>query len=159
MIPYKHEPFTDFSQEANYNAYVEALNKVEGYLGQDYPLIIGGERITTEDKIVSYNPAKKTEVIGRVSKASKDLAEKAMQAADETFKTWKKVDPAIRADVLFKAAAIIRRRKHEFSALLKKRGNHGQRLMQIQRKQSTSWNTMVAKCYALKRSASRKPSR
>ena len=91
MIPYKHEPFTDFSQEANYNAYVEALNKVEGYLGQDYPLIIGGERITTEDKIVSYNPAKKTEVIGRVSKASKDLAEKAMQAADETFKTWKKL--------------------------------------------------------------------
>ncbi|KGA82397.1 1-pyrroline-5-carboxylate dehydrogenase, partial [Lysinibacillus fusiformis] len=97
MIPYKHEPFTDFSQEANYNAYVEAIKKVEGYLGQDYPLIIGGERITTEDKIVSYNPAKKTEVIGRVSKASKDLAEKAMQAADETFKTWKKVDPAIRA--------------------------------------------------------------
>ncbi|WP_438268483.1 hypothetical protein [Lysinibacillus fusiformis] len=32
-----------------------------------------------------------------MSKASKDLAEKAMQAADETFKTWKKVDPAIRA--------------------------------------------------------------
>lgn len=120
MISYKHEPFTDFTQEANYNAYLEALNKVEGYLGQDYPLIIGGERITTEDKIVSYNPAKKTEVIGRVSKANKELAEKAMQAADETFKTWKKVDPAIRADVLFKAAAIIRRRKHEFSALLTK---------------------------------------
>ncbi len=40
--------------------------------------------------------------------------------ADETFKTWKKVDPAIRADVLFKAAAIIRRRKFEFSALLTK---------------------------------------
>ena len=30
-----------------------------------------------------------------------------------------KVDPAIRADVLFKAA-IVRRRKHEFSALLTK---------------------------------------
>ncbi|MFJ7371596.1 aldehyde dehydrogenase family protein, partial [Lysinibacillus sp. NPDC098008] len=120
MIPYKHEPFTDFTQEANYNAYVEALNKVEGYLGQDYPLIIGGERITTEDKIVSYNPAKKTEVVGRVSKASQELAEKAMQEADKAFKTWKKVDPAIRADVLFKAAAIVRRRKHEFSALLTK---------------------------------------
>lgn len=120
MIPYKHEPFTDFSQEANYNAYEAALQKVEGYLGQDYPLIIGGERVTTEDKIVSYNPAKKTEVIGRVSKANQELAEKAMQVADEAFKTWKKVDPAIRADVLFKAAAIIRRRKHEFSALLTK---------------------------------------
>ena len=59
MISYKHEPFTDFSLESNYNAYVDALNKVESYLGEDYPLIVGGERITTEEKIVSYNPAKK----------------------------------------------------------------------------------------------------
>ena len=44
-----------------------------------------------------------------------------MEVADETFKTWKKVKPEIRADVLFKAAAIMRRRKLEFSALLIKR--------------------------------------
>ena len=43
-----------------------------------------------------------------------------MQAAVEAFKTWKKVKPEVRADVLFKAAAIIRRRKHEFSALMTK---------------------------------------
>lgn len=120
MINYKHEPFTDFSVEENKQAYLEALKKVESHLGADYPLIIGGERITTEEKIVSYNPAKKTEVIGSVSKASKDLAEKAMQEADKAFKSWKKVKPEIRADVLFKAATIIRRRKHEFSAWLTK---------------------------------------
>lgn len=120
MINYKHEPFTDFSVEENKQAYLEALKKVESQLGADYPLIIGGERITTEEKIVSYNPAKKTEVIGSVSKASKDLAEKAMQGADKAFKSWKKVKPEIRADVLFKAATIIRRRKHEFSAWLTK---------------------------------------
>ena len=120
MINYKHEPFSDFSVEENKQAYLEALKKVESQLGADYPLIIGGERITTEDKIVSYNPAKKTEVIGSVSKASKDLAEKAMQEADKAFKSWKKVKPEIRADVLFKAATIIRRRKHEFSAWLTK---------------------------------------
>lgn len=120
MINYKHEPFTDFSVEENKQAYLEALKKVESQLGADYPLIIGGERITTEEKIVSYNPAKKTEVIGSVSKASKDLAEKAMQEADKAFESWKKVKPEIRADVLFKAATIIRRRKHEFSAWLTK---------------------------------------
>ena len=118
--PYKHEPFTDFTIEENRQAYLKALKTVEGYLGQDYDLVIGGERIATEDKIVSYNPSNKEEVIGRVSKASQDLAEKAMQAAVEAFKTWKKVKPEVRADVLFKAAAIIRRRKHEFSALLTK---------------------------------------
>ncbi|MGM0922093.1 MAG: L-glutamate gamma-semialdehyde dehydrogenase [Bacillota bacterium] len=120
MIPYKHEPFTDFTNEENKKAYQEALHMVEGYLGQDYPLYIGAEKVTTDDKIVSYNPADKEEVIGRVSKASRDHAEKAMQEASAAFESWKKVKPEIRADVLFKAAAIIRRRKHEFSALLTK---------------------------------------
>ncbi len=118
MIPYKHEPFTDFTKDENRNAYLEGLKIVDSYLGKEYPLIIGGERITTEDKIVSYNPAKKNQIIGSVSKASQELAEKAMQEADKTFQTWKRVKPEIRADVLFKAAAIIRRRKFEFSALL-----------------------------------------
>ncbi|UQD50913.1 L-glutamate gamma-semialdehyde dehydrogenase [Bacillus methanolicus] len=118
--PYKHEPFTDFTVEENRKAYLQGLKTVEGYLGQDYDLVIGGERISTEDKIISINPSNKEEVIGRVSKANKELAEKAMQAAVEAFKTWRKVKPETRADVLFKAAAILRRRKHEFSALLTK---------------------------------------
>ncbi|MEH7107733.1 L-glutamate gamma-semialdehyde dehydrogenase [Bacillus sp. JJ1764] len=118
--PYKHEPFTDFTLEENRQAYLIALQTVEGYLGKDYDLVIGGEKISTQEKIVSYNPAKKEEVIGRVSKASKEHAEKAMQAAVEAFKTWKKTKAEVRADVLFKAATIIRRRKHEFSALLTK---------------------------------------
>lgn len=118
--PYKHEPFTDFTVEENRKAYLQGLKTVEGYLGQDYDLVIGGERISTEDKIISINPSNKEEVIGRVSKANKELAEKAMQAALEAFKTWRKVKPETRADVLFKAAAILRRRKHEFSALLTK---------------------------------------
>jgi 1-pyrroline-5-carboxylate dehydrogenase len=122
VVPYKHEPFTDFSVEENYKAFEEALKKVESELGQEYPLIIGGERVTTEDKIVSVNPANKKEVIGYVSKANKDIAEKAMQVADETFQWWRKSKPEMRADILFRAAAIVRRRKHEFSAILVKEG-------------------------------------
>lgn len=118
--PYKHEPFTDFKNEENREAYLQGLKTVESYLGQDYELLIAGERVSTEDKIVSINPSNKEEVIGRVSKANQELAEKAMQGAVEAFKTWRKVKPETRADVLFKAAAIIRRRKHEFSALLTK---------------------------------------
>ena len=120
MINYQHEPFKDFSLEQNRQAYTDALALVESYLGQDYPLIIGGERITTDDKIESYNPANHSQLIGRVSKATKEHAEQAMQIADATFKQWKKVKPESRADVLFKAAAIIRRRHFEFSALLTK---------------------------------------
>ncbi|MBA4538250.1 L-glutamate gamma-semialdehyde dehydrogenase [Bacillus aquiflavi] len=118
--PYKHEPFTDFTREENRNAFLKSLETVKSYLGQDYDLLIDGERISTDEKIVSTNPANKEEVIGRVSKANKELAEKAMQAAVKAFETWRKSKPEMRADILFNAAALIRRRKHEFSALLVK---------------------------------------
>ncbi|WP_175614985.1 L-glutamate gamma-semialdehyde dehydrogenase [Piscibacillus halophilus] len=114
--PYRHEPFTDFTVEENKKAMEEALSQVKSELGQEYPLIIGGERIYTDDKIASTNPAKKNEVVGYVSKADKELAEKAIQVADETFEWWRKSTAEMRADILFRAAAIVRRRKHEFSA-------------------------------------------
>lgn len=118
--PYKHEPFTDFTLEKERTAYLKALKKVESYLGRDYPLVIGGKRIFTDKKIISVNPANKQEIIGTVSKADSEQAEKAMQTAVQTFKEWRKAKPELRASILFKAAAIIRRRKHEFSALLTK---------------------------------------
>ncbi|MCU9614323.1 L-glutamate gamma-semialdehyde dehydrogenase [Caldibacillus lycopersici] len=120
VLPYKHEPLTDFSKKEYQASFLAGLKTVEGYLGKNYELVIGGKRISTEDKIVSRNPANKAEVIGYVSKANKELAEKAMQVAYETFQTWRKVKPEVRADILFKAAAIVRRRKDEFSALLVK---------------------------------------
>ncbi|WP_188207189.1 L-glutamate gamma-semialdehyde dehydrogenase [Alkalibacillus aidingensis] len=120
--PYRHEPFTDFSIEENAKDLEAALRQVEKELGQEYPLIIGGERIYTDKKITSINPAKKDEVVGYVSKADQELAEKAMQVADETFEWWRKSTPEMRADILFRAAAIVRRRKHEFNAWIIKEG-------------------------------------
>lgn len=120
VVPFKHEPLTDFSREENRQAFLRELKKVEAELGREYDLVIGGKRIRTEEKIVSVNPANKNEVIGRVSKANRELAEQAMQAALEKFNEWRKFKPEARADILFKAAAIVRRRKHEFSALMVK---------------------------------------
>lgn len=119
--PYRHEPFTDFSQKENQEAFEKALQTVnQEWLGKEYPLIINGERITTDAKIVSYNPAKKDEIIGSVSKATKELAEKAIEAAATAFETWRYTKAEERANILFRAAASIRRKKHEFSALLVK---------------------------------------
>ncbi len=73
-------------------------------------------------KITSYNPSNKSEVIGTTGKATKEHAEQAIQAASTAFESWRKVTPAERANILVRAAAIVRRRKHEFSALLVKEG-------------------------------------
>ncbi|TWI57125.1 L-glutamate gamma-semialdehyde dehydrogenase [Halalkalibacter nanhaiisediminis] len=117
-VPYKHEPFTDFTVEANREAFEMALDKVAKELGQDFPLRIGEERIFTDDKIISINPAKKEQIVGTVGKATREHVKKAMQVALHAFEDWKQWDPEARADILFKAAAIVRRRKHEFAAYL-----------------------------------------
>lgn len=116
LVDYRPEPFTNFKDEKNRTDFEAALKKVESELGQDYPLIIQGKKILTEEKITSLNPARMSEVVGRVSKASQQQAEEAMHAALHTFEKWKAVPGPHRARYLFKAAAILRRRKHEFSA-------------------------------------------
>lgn len=113
---FRNEPFTDFSKEENARAMRAAIEKVKGELGREYPLVIGGERIKTDDKHESFNPAKKMEVVGRFQKATQDLARRAVETAHETFKTWRFKPPAERAEILFRTVAILRERKHEMSA-------------------------------------------
>jgi 1-pyrroline-5-carboxylate dehydrogenase len=113
---FRNEPFTDFTKEENAQAMREALEKVKSQLGREYPLVIGGERITTESKLDSINPANRTEVVGRFNKATKELATRAVDTAYETFKTWRNTPAQERAELLFKVASILRERKHEMSA-------------------------------------------
>ncbi|HWI52260.1 MAG TPA: L-glutamate gamma-semialdehyde dehydrogenase [Symbiobacteriaceae bacterium] len=118
VLEYRPEPFTDFRKEEHFRAFRAALEKVQGQLGQEYPLIISGDRIVSQSKFDSVNPANPSELIGRVSQADRNHFEQAMQAAEGAFETWSRWDPKWRARILLKAAGIMRRRKHEFSALL-----------------------------------------
>ena len=116
--PYVNEPFTDFSLPHNVQAFQAGLDQVRGQLGRTYPLIIGGEKIFTDETIVSRNPAEPTQVIGRVSQATPELADRAVREAAGAFDHWRRIPPAERARYLFSAARIMRERKHLFSALL-----------------------------------------
>ncbi|TXK84174.1 L-glutamate gamma-semialdehyde dehydrogenase [Paenibacillus sp. N3.4] len=113
-----NEAFVDFSVEENRKAMEAAIAKVKGELGKDYPLHIGARKVMTEARIVSINPGDVNHVIGSVSKADQALAEEAMQAALQAFESWKKVPARERAEYLFKAAELMRERKHEFSAVM-----------------------------------------
>lgn len=113
---FRNEALTDFGNEENARAMRAAVEKVKGQLGRDYPLVIGGERIMTGRTFDSINPARKTEVVGRFQKANAELTRLAVERADETFKTWSRTPPKERAALLFRVAALLRERKHEFSA-------------------------------------------
>ncbi|HEX7897243.1 MAG TPA: L-glutamate gamma-semialdehyde dehydrogenase [Planctomycetota bacterium] len=111
--PFRNEPLSDFSAHAGeQRAALDAFRTVEA------PLVIGGRRVTTKDKIVSADPCAPARVVGRASKATPALARKAMAAAVAAFPAWSRVPAAERADVLFRAAAEIRRRRWEFNATL-----------------------------------------
>ncbi|HEY7122896.1 MAG TPA: L-glutamate gamma-semialdehyde dehydrogenase [Ktedonobacterales bacterium] len=109
-------PLTDFSVEANRRAQEAALQKVQSELGRTYPLIIGGEKITTAETFTSVNPAHPGQVVGVVAKATVELANKAVEVAARTFESWKRVPAAERAAYLFKAAEVMRQRRLELNA-------------------------------------------
>ena len=113
---FRNEPFTDFSKPENRRKMEKALEKVESELGREYDIIIGGERIKTEEKFYSYNPSKKDQVVGVLQKGNKEIAEKAIEVANEAFKDWSMTKPEYRARILLKAAKLLRKRKFEFSA-------------------------------------------
>lgn len=118
LSQFANEPMTDFSRPENRRAMEAALCKIDGQLGREYPLIIGGDRIDLSARIQSINPSKKAETIGFAAKAGVEQAERAMRAAIGAFGAWRFVPSEDRARCLFKAAAIMRRRKFEFSAWL-----------------------------------------
>jgi 1-pyrroline-5-carboxylate dehydrogenase len=116
--PFRNEPATDFSKPENAQAMRAAIEKVRSELGREYPLIVGGKPMMTRDKLKSINPAKPSEVVGLFQKAGKEEVEPAMNAALKAFETWSRTPVEERAALLFRTADIIRRRKHEFSAVM-----------------------------------------
>jgi 1-pyrroline-5-carboxylate dehydrogenase len=116
IAEFKNEPLTDFSKPEPRQAFEAALKKVEQELGREYPLIVAGERIKVGKSFASLNPSSPAQVVGRFQSATTQEAQAAIAAAERAFETWKRETPARRADLLFKTAEILRRRKHEFSA-------------------------------------------
>jgi 1-pyrroline-5-carboxylate dehydrogenase len=114
-----NEPATDFSNPKELAAMRRAIESVREMLGEDHPAIIGSDKIFgSESKLISTNPCNHREVIGTFTLCSASDAERAIEVASRTFDSWKKVPVEKRAQYLRKAAALMRKRKHEFSAAM-----------------------------------------
>ncbi|MGH9814669.1 MAG: L-glutamate gamma-semialdehyde dehydrogenase [Candidatus Acidiferrales bacterium] len=113
---FTNEPFVDFSTPENRRAMEGALKKVKGELGREYPILIAGEKFETKEKTKSINPSRPSEVVGVFQKGDAALAGRAVEEAHKAFDSWKRVAYEKRAECLFRAADLIRRRKFELSA-------------------------------------------
>lgn len=113
---FRNEPLTDFAKAENRAAMEQAIQTVTSRFGAEHALVIGGERVTSGATFPSSNPARPSQVLGTFAKASREHIDQALEAAWAAYRTWSRETPERRADLLFRAADRMRRRKHEFSA-------------------------------------------
>ncbi len=116
--PFSNEAIRTFADDADAASLAAALDRARAHLGTSYPVIIDGEPRETVATIVSRNPARPHEIVGHVGSASLEQATEAIEAAARRFETWKRVPANERADILFGAADLVRRRRDDFNALL-----------------------------------------
>ncbi len=114
---FKNEPVLTFTRRSDRTKMEKALQSLERDLGNEYPAIIGGEEVYTPEKITSLNPSNTDEVIGIFQKGTEAEATRALAVATEAFKEWQHVPPKKRAEYLFKAAKIMRKRRFELNAV------------------------------------------
>jgi 1-pyrroline-5-carboxylate dehydrogenase len=134
---FRNEAVHTFTDEALRKKMAEAVARVEAEAGKEYDIVIGGERVKGDGQktdcapscgwspeevnartFPTVNPSNSKQVLGRFQKGTPELAEKAIRAADSAFEQWSRVPPGDRADYLFKAADIMRRRRLELDAVM-----------------------------------------
>jgi 1-pyrroline-5-carboxylate dehydrogenase len=114
---FTNETYTNFSTPANRKKQFAAIETARSEFGREYPILIGGERIYTDQKLSSFNPSNATEVVGVFQKGDAAIAGKALDVASVKFEEWKYVPAAKRADYLFKAAKLMRKKRFELNAV------------------------------------------
>jgi RHH-type proline utilization regulon transcriptional repressor/proline dehydrogenase/delta 1-pyrroline-5-carboxylate dehydrogenase len=110
------EPLTDFSRTDARRVMDAALLQVREQFGRTYLPIIEGHTVATETTFDSLNPSHHRQIVGRCGRAGVAQALQAVAAAKAAFTAWRDTEPAKRADYLFRAAQVMRRRRFELAA-------------------------------------------
>ncbi|MGL5879407.1 MAG: bifunctional proline dehydrogenase/L-glutamate gamma-semialdehyde dehydrogenase, partial [Xenococcaceae cyanobacterium] len=113
---FQNAPDTDYADTAKRTKAQQGLEQVKQQLGKTYLPLINGEYLETANYLDSVNPARNTELIGKVGQISVEQAEQAMNAAKEAFNSWKATPATTRANILRKAADLMEQRRHELNA-------------------------------------------
>jgi len=111
-----NEPWADFSQKECRQLMEEALEQVEGQLGDEYALVINGRIQESNNVLLSRNPSNTDQIVGRVQSATTDHVEEAIDAARRAYTTWSAEQPDYRAEYLELIGGEMRQRRYELAA-------------------------------------------
>jgi RHH-type transcriptional regulator, proline utilization regulon repressor / proline dehydrogenase / delta 1-pyrroline-5-carboxylate dehydrogenase len=114
---YRNSPLVNFAYKDSQEKMQSALREVRKRFGEKYPLVIGGEKVWTDELTPSVNPSAPDEIVGYGSEAGIPEAERAVKAARAAFGKWSRTPSEERARLLERAADILERRRYELSAV------------------------------------------
>jgi 1-pyrroline-5-carboxylate dehydrogenase len=92
--------------------------KIKANLGQEYPMLIDGKDVFSEEKFEDRSPVDTTLLLGVFQKGNVSHAEMALKAARAAARGWGETDWQARVALVRKAAERIDARIYEFGAVL-----------------------------------------
>lgn len=104
--------------EILHTQFEEAMANLKANLGQEYPMIIGGEERYVEEKVKEYSPINTDIHLATFQKGTEKDAKDAIAAAREAFPKWSRMNWDERVYLLRKTADIIDQRLFEIGAVI-----------------------------------------
>ncbi len=98
--------------------FAEAMEALKGKLGQEHPMIIGGEERSVDEKFKEFSPINTDLHLATFQKGSARDADDAVAAAREAFPKWSRMNWDERVYLLRKTADIIDQRLFEIGAVV-----------------------------------------
>lgn len=116
LPPFQNEPPIDFGESRNRDLMQRAIESVRAKLGLELPLIIDGKDVRCASTLDSVDPSDISRVVGRAHRATAENADAALRAAQAAQPGWAAKPARERAEVLVRAAALMRARRFELAA-------------------------------------------
>ena len=119
MRPFANEPALELRRGDVRESLLSALRELDGRLPLEVPVIVGVDRLApaSEDSFESTDPGNPERLVAMAAGAGHEEADAAVGAAAEAFPDWRVCGAAGRAEVLVRAAGILRERRLELAAL------------------------------------------
>ena len=115
-MSFRNEPILELRRAPARESLLEALRGLDARLPLEVPVLVGGERGSAAG-LDSTDPGAPDRLVARAGSATEADAGAAVEAAERGFRDWGARSAAERAEVLRRAAAILRERRLELAAL------------------------------------------